>query len=73
MRRNELFARVSFADFRSRTPGRRTPGGFRGGFQRRFNRGRDAWVRFAKSRLALIASALGASEVVRPVRHRSRR
>jgi len=29
MRRNELFARFSFADFRSRTPGRRTPGGLR--------------------------------------------
>jgi len=38
-------------------------GGIRGGFQRRFTRGRDDWVRFAnKSPLALIASALAAFE-----------
>jgi hypothetical protein len=49
-------------------------GGIRGGFQRRFTRRRDDWVRFAnKSSLALIASALPASEGTRLVHHRSRR
>jgi len=49
-------------------------GGIRGGFQRRFTRRRDDWVRFAKkSPLALIASALAASRGVHRVRHRSRR
>jgi hypothetical protein len=49
-------------------------GGIRGGFQRRFTRCRDDWVRFAKkSPLTLSASALQAFEGVRLVHHRSRR
>jgi hypothetical protein len=49
-------------------------GGIRGGFQRRFTRRRDDWLRFAKkSPLALSASALRAFEGGRLVRHRFRR